>query len=327
LNRPVYLHKNHIIHYNCELFLTFVHIRIKKSLENYRILIIGASGLVGSNCYKLFKEKKDITVEGTYYLFNRPELHYYDTLKTDNAENFDIVSYNPTHILHAGALTHVDYCEQHPEESYQQTVASTNNLLAIADKLGSKFIYISTDYVFDGEAGPYHEKSRVNPISMYGRHKLEAEEGVLKSFTNNLILRVTNVYGDEVRNKNFIARLIEMGLNQKESTLNLPLDQYATPVNALDIAKALYNLIADDKSGIYNIASTDYLNRVQLAEKVLMHFPQHRVKINSRLTSELDQPAKRPLQGGLKAAKFLAEYPDFYFSSVDEYLVQKLKRL
>jgi dTDP-4-dehydrorhamnose reductase len=301
-----------------------VHIRIKKSLENYRILIIGASGLVGSNCYKLFKEKEGFTVEGTYYLFNRPELHYYDTLNTAKAENFDIISYNPTHILHAGALTHVDYCEQHPEESYQQTVASTKNLLDIADQLGSKFIYISTDYVFDGKSGPYSEEDAVNPISMYGRHKLEAEELVIHQSGNNLVLRVTNVYGDEVRNKNFISRLLEMGLQNKESVLNLPLDQYATPVNAWDIARSLFLLVKDNKKGIYNIASTDYLNRVQLAEKVLRHFPDHQVKINARITSDLAQPAKRPLQGGLKAAKFLKEYPDFYFSSVDEYLEEKL---
>src|SRR6185312_864631 len=104
---------------------------------------------------------------------------------------------------------------------------------------------------------------------------------------------------------------------------NLPVDQYATPVNALDVAKALHVLIKDNKSGVYNIASTDFLNRVQLAQKVMNHFPINEVSIVAKKTSELNQAAPRPLMGGLKSEKFLSEYPYFYFSSVDEYLFSK----
>jgi dTDP-4-dehydrorhamnose reductase len=294
-------------------------------MKNLRTLIIGASGLVGGNCFKYLTEQKDIDVVGTYFSFPAPGLHYYDTLNPDNPSNFDIEEFKPTHILHAGALTHVDYCEQHPEESYTKTVTSTQNIIKIANRFDASIIYISTDYVFDGKSGPYDEQATVNPISTYARHKLEAEELVLSHSNKNLALRVTNVYGDEIRNKNFVARLWEIGSNREETTLNLPVDQYATPVNALDIAMALYLLIKDGKTGIYNIASTDYLNRVQLAQKVLNHFPNHKAGIIAKLTSELGQPAPRPLQGGLKAAKFISEYPLFYFASVDEYLEKRNK--
>jgi len=269
-------------------------------------------------------KQEDFEVVGTYFSFVTEGLHFYDTLNPENPANFDIEAFNPTHILHAGALTHVDYCEQHPDESYTKTVLSTKNIVTLADKFGASIIYISTDYVFDGKSGPYDESAPVNPISTYARHKLEAEEIVNKHSEENIILRVTNVYGDENRNKNFIARLLEMGLNKETAVLNLPVDQYATPVNALDIAKALYLLIKDIKRGIYNIASTDYLNRVQLAQKVLGHFPGNQVEIVAKLTRDLNQPAARPLQGGLKTSKFLSEYPYFYFSGVDEYLAEKL---
>ena len=292
-------------------------------MKNKRILIVGASGLVGGNCLKYFQEKEQIDVVGTYFSFETEGLYFYDTLNPENPKNFNIDSFNPTHILHAGALTNVDYCEQHPEESFQKTVVSTQNILGLADKYGATVIYISTDYVFDGKSGPYDEYAPVNPISIYARHKLDAEELVIRHSENNLVLRVTNVYGDENRNKNFVSRLLEIGSNSEKVILNLPVDQYATPVNASDIAKALFLLIQDDKKGIYNIASTDYLNRVQLAEKVLKRFPYYIAEINARLTSDLGQPAARPLQGGLKASKFLLEYPDFYFSSVDEYLNEK----
>ena len=294
-------------------------------MKPYRVLIVGASGLVGSNCLDYLREQGDFEAAGTFFSFPIDGLHFFDTLALDNAENFEIDNFKPTHILHAGALTHVDYCESHQEESYLKTVQSTKNILSLAEKLSSKVIYISTDYVFDGLAGPYDEEAQVNPLSIYAKHKLEAEMLVRNQSSQNLILRVTNVYGDEARNKNFVARLWEMGTNHEEVTLNLPVDQFATPVNAFDVAKALFLLIRDSKSGVYNIASTDYLNRVQLAQKVMWRFSENKVSIIPKLTSDLNQPALRPLQGGLKSAKFLQEYPYFYFSSVDEYLNSKIR--
>lgn len=292
-------------------------------MKKYRILIIGASGLVGGNCLSYLSLQEDFEVAGTYFSFAANGLSFYDTLNPDNPENFDVESFKPTHILHAGALTHVDYCETHPDESELKTVQSTRNILRLAEKHKARIIYISTDYVFDGKAGPYDEEAEINPISVYARHKLEAEMLVRNQSPENLILRVTNVYGDEIRNKNFVARLFEMGQNHEKVTLNLPVDQYATPVNALDIAKALHLLIKDNKSGVYNIASTDFLNRVQLAQKIMNHFPVNEVSIIAKKTTGLNQAAPRPLMGGLKSEKFLSEYPYFYFSSVDEYLASK----
>src|ERR1039457_2059458 len=89
---------------------------------------------------------------------------------------------------------HVDYCEQHPEESYTKTLTSTKNIIKIAEKFKASIIYISTDYVFDGKSGPYDESATVNPISTYASHKLEAEQLVVNQSDHNLILRVTNVY-------------------------------------------------------------------------------------------------------------------------------------
>src|SRR5690606_41675199 len=88
--------------------------------------------------------------------------------------------WKPDVIVHCGALTHVDYCETNQEESYQKTVVSTHNLVAIAKACGSRFVYLSTDYVFDGEHGPYRETDPVNPISIYGAHKLQAEQYALE---------------------------------------------------------------------------------------------------------------------------------------------------
>jgi len=102
--------------------------------------------------------------------------------------------------------------------------------------------------------------------------------------------------------------------------LKLPFDQYATPVNAYDVARAVFELIVNDKSGVYNINSTDYLNRVELAEKILSHFPEAKYDMEKISTADLQQPAQRPLKGGLKNDKFMNEFPEFMFTTVDEYL-------
>ncbi|MBK8309949.1 MAG: sugar nucleotide-binding protein [Chitinophagaceae bacterium] len=115
----------------------------------------------------------------------------------------------------------------------------------MAKQIGARIIYLSTDYVFDGLAGPYTENDDVNPLNEYGRHKLAAEQMVLTYSEENLIVRVTNVYGDEIRNKNFISRIIEVIKQGDKLNLSLPFDQFATPVNAFDIARVIHQLLVN----------------------------------------------------------------------------------
>jgi dTDP-4-dehydrorhamnose reductase len=288
-----------------------------------KVFIAGASGLVGSNCLKHFIEQ-GWDVKGSYFSYEVPGTVFYNTLDVQDTNNFDVVSWRPDVIVHCGAMTHVDKCETEPDESYKQTVQSTINLLAVAKQCGAKFVYISTDYVFDGVDGPYKETAPVNPLSVYARHKLEAEQLSLSELEHTLVLRVTNVYGDEARGKNFIARIIDQCKNNQKLTLKLPYDQYATPANAWDIARAMYLLLRDEKEGIYHIGSTDYLNRVELALRVLKYFPNAEYDLLPMSTSELNQPAARPLLGGFITLKFSSEYPTFLYSNVDDYMKQKV---
>ncbi len=288
-----------------------------------KVFISGASGLVGGNCISYFKSKGIETV-GSHFSFETEQTVPFNTLDLNNPSNYDVIGFNPDYILHCGALTWVDYCEQHEEESYEKTVQSTKNLIDIAKQCNSKLVFIGTDYIFDGADGPYTEDVEPNPVNIYGRHKLEAEQLVAQELPESLILRITNVYGKELRNKNFVMRLVDNVKAGKDDNLKLPFDQYATPVNAADIAKALYLLMSDKKSGVYNIASTDYLNRVQLAERVLSYFPNHKMSVEPVDTETFNPPAKRPLNGGLISAKFLSEYPHFIFTNVDDFMKEIL---
>lgn len=289
-----------------------------------KVFISGASGLVGSNCLKHFTEQGWDTV-GSYYSFQTDGTVFYDTLNPDHPSNFNVTEFAPDVIVHCGALTHVDYCETHEEESYEKTVQSTINLIKLAKACGAGLVYISTDYVFDGKDGPYKEDAPFNPLCVYARHKLQAEQLVLKEIDKSLVLRVTNVYGNEVRGKNFVARIIEQCRNNQKLTLKLPYDQYASPANAWDIARAMYLLLRDNKHGVYNIGGTDYLNRVELALRVLSYFPDAEYDLIPINTEDMKQPAARPLLGGFVKAKFSSEYPDFLFGNVDSYMREQME--
>ena len=118
-------------------------------------------------------------------------------------------------------------------------------------------------------------------------------------------------------------RIIIELMHGDDKTVKGPLDQFASPINAIDIAKAVFLLINDNKIGVYHLASTDYLSRVQFLQIIKKYF--NTLKIESYKTSDLKQKAKRPLRGGLNAEKFLTEYPNFHFSNIDDYILKLFK--
>jgi dTDP-4-dehydrorhamnose reductase len=295
---------------------------MKKAQKTMRVFIIGASGLVGSNCLHYMRRDPEFEVLGTHFSFETNETVYFNVFKPW-AGTYDLNAFRPDVIIHTGALTHVDYCETHPEESYRHTVGSTEAVLRLSEKYEAPIVYISSDYVFDGKNGPYSEEDPVNPLSVYGQHKLQAENLLRSSALSHLILRITNVYGEEIRGKNFVAFLCREAQSGKKTKLKLPSDQYATPVNALDVGRIASLLIKDRKSGIYHVAPDEYLSRVELADKVLSYYPNNKIDIVALPTSELGQAAARPLKGGLKNDKIKREYPGFQFSTVDDYMRKK----
>ena len=285
------------------------------------VLILGASGLVGGNALTYLSQVPGYSVRGTHFTFATNTTYFFNTADLDDLANTAVLAdFTPDVVVHCGALTFVDYCESHPEESYSKTVDSTANALKLAKRYQAKLIYISTDYVFDGKQGPYLEEAPTNPVCVYGHHKLAAEQLVAASGLPYLILRITNVYGTELRGKNFVARLLQQMQQQERISLKLPFDQYATPINALDIARAIQYLLDHEKRGIYHLASTDYLNRYQLADRIVSKFRYNNTELLPITTASLAQPARRPLSAGLLAHKFLRDFPEFRFTTIDEFL-------
>ncbi|MFZ0596699.1 MAG: SDR family oxidoreductase [Flavobacterium sp.] len=252
------------------------------------ILVIGASGLVGSHCLDYFTEKQ-VPVLGTHLNFKTDNTVFFDPLNKNGFDFLDENKFLPDVIIHCGALTNVDYCEENIDKSYALTIQSTKVIVEYCKAKNIKLVYISTDYIFDGANGPYTENETPNPVNVYGKHKLEAEI-LVQELNNHIIARITNVYGEEKRSKNFIAHLLTLISSKTDKTFNLPYDQFATPIYAGDIARMLYLLIFDKKEGIYNLSSTDYYNRFQLANKVKSYFSESdHLNLNAISTKSLAQ--------------------------------------
>lgn len=265
-------------------------------------MVIGASGMVGEHILTTLNALEREAV-ATFYKTPVPSANYLNI--ADEVEvNKLIKAVNPQIIYLPAALTNVDYCENHPEEAYKINVTGVQNVVGAANRTGSRLIYFSTDYIFDGENGPYNEESTANPISEYGRQKLEAERYIALFSKDFLIIRTTIVYGWERQGKNFIYRLIKSLTNG--TPVKVPMDQVGSPTYANNLAQIVVNFSETPLNGVINISGLGLVNRYEFAKKAAQIFRLDESLILPVQTESLNQPAKRPMKAGLLTAKVSA---------------------
>ncbi|OGR67274.1 MAG: hypothetical protein A2081_01375 [Elusimicrobia bacterium GWC2_61_19] len=265
-----------------------------------RALIIGASGQVGATLTSLCVRRK-IEVYGT----SRKGQGF---LYLDLAEPASIAAAfekaRPEAVFLCSAMTHVDGCERDPGLAGRINAEGPALVAAECRKAGAKLVYFSTEYVFDGKDGPYAEDAPVNPVSVYGRTKLDGERAAL-ALEGALAVRTTVVYGYNPASKNFIMQLIN---NQRSGAkMRVPSDQFSNPTYAPELAAAVLDLAAADAAGIYNVVGPDWLSRYDFALKACEAFGFDPSFIEPKLTDELCQAAARPLKAGLKTEKLAAK--------------------
>lgn len=267
-----------------------------------KALIIGASGLVGS--YLLRKARDAYETIGTFH--NCPASGLIKLDVTDNISVKKTISeFDPDFVFFLGAMANVDLCEQEKGLCRLVNVEGVKNVAFAVKECGSKLIFYSTDYVFDGKSGPYKEDSRESPVSVYGKSKLMAEEIIKSSLKDFLIIRTSCVFGWHAQEKNFILTLIKKIKNRE--VINAAVDQITTPTYARDLADVSLKLAGADKNGIYNAAGSSFISRYDLALAAADIFCLDKGLIRAVKTEELSQKAKRPLNGGLDVSKIEKE--------------------
>ncbi len=261
-----------------------------------KALIVGASGFVGTALLEEFGADS----VGTYFSHAVAGLVPLD-LRDARAVDRLLDELRPGVVVQPAAQPHVDWCEEHPDESYAINVQGTRNLARAAERIGARYLFFSTDYVFDGESGPYPEDAPTRPLNVYGEHKLEAEKFIRETTTRFLIIRVCNVYGYEAQGKNFVMALLARG--RKGDRMNLPSDQWGVPTYGPNLAAAVGELAESSVTGILNVVGPDYLDRVTFARMACQIFDLDPHFLCPMTTAELGQRAVRPLRGGLDSTR------------------------
>ena len=261
-----------------------------------RALVIGASGQVGAALGARLTTRGH-TWTGTHGRVATPGLSFLDI--ADHAATARAVKEaSADWIFCPAALTHVDYCEEHPDEALRVNRDAAATAARAAASAGAGFVFYSTEYVFDGTAGPYAEDDPVNPLSHYGRSKLEGERAVTAANPRSLVLRTTVVYGPEPQGKNFVYQLLRRGRAGERMTI--PVDQVSSPTYNVDLAAASVELVERGLTGVYHVAGSAVLDRFAFARLACDVFGLDPALLEPVTTASLRQRAARPLQAGLR---------------------------
>lgn len=261
-------------------------------------LVIGASGMVGGSL--LVEFSKHGAAAGTYNHQARQTLLKLNICNFD--EVVDLISRSkPKVVLLPAALTNVDYCERNPKISYQVNCLGTYNVVRAVKATHSRLVFFSSDYVFDGITGPYKENDLVNPINIYGMHKVFAENVIFSNLSNFLIIRTTQVFGPDERKRNFVLRLIENFANGVQTFV--PIDQIGNPTFAPNLARTVYHLVQKNVTGIFNVVGSERISRYEFALRIAKVYGVDPTLIKPVNTDLLNQVAKRPLNAGLGTQK------------------------
>lgn len=272
---------------------------------NKRLLVIGASGLLGS---KLMAEAKvRYSVVGTC----NPEC---DGKSDWRMESLDIGSKDeverlfektkPEVVILTAAMTNVDACETNPQMANRVNAAGPGLVARECKRLDSRLIHVSTDYVFDGmKTRKYTEEDLPRPISVYGSSKLAGEKNVLSTLPEAVVARTAVLYGwNPIENKdNFVMwTLKKMRAGEKVTLFK---DQWISPTLADDLAKALVQLAQGDVRGVYHVAGPDCLDRPSCGKLIGKVFGLDERLVMPVPSSSVSLPAKRPKYSCLDVSK------------------------
>lgn len=280
-------------------------------------LVIGASGMVGTLLLGALEPRRTLPT-------SRSERQGWLQLDlAELAEESQAAAVLDRHNLDAiycvGGMTYVDGCEAQPELAQRVNARGPGMLAGYAHRRRLPFLYFSTEYVFDGfesDPGPYLEISRPNPLSVYGKSKLEGEQRVLAAHPDALVLRTTVVYGPDPGQKNYVYSLLRS--LSAGNIVRVPEDQISTPTYNRDLIRATLGLVAAGAGGVFHVCGPERMDRLEFAQQVAQRLGLDGSLLVGVSTAALSQTAPRPLQAGLAIQKLQRLYPELPMRTVAE---------
>jgi dTDP-4-dehydrorhamnose reductase len=263
-----------------------------------KILVTGANGQLG----KELREFSSLHTGLEFVFLSREDLpihqfelvrKYFNTLK-------------PAYCINCAAYTAVDKAESEKDLAFLINGEAVGVLAAICKEHNTKFIHISTDYVFNGKAAsPYTESFPTDPLNVYGASKLEGEKQAMELNPGSIIIRTSWLYSS--LGKNFVRTM--MKLMSEKDKIKVVNDQLGSPTNAADLAEIIFNIIGlchlqiyDWTPGIYNFSNEGIISWYDFA-KAIKEFTNSPCDVKPISTTEYPTPAKRPAYSGLDKTK------------------------
>ena len=270
---------------------------------NMKILISGASGLLGSKIAELAKAEGHQVFSG--YSSQKPRFGQSIRLDIKNKESVSktISDIKPDTIIHSAALTNVDECEKNKKLAEEINVVGTKSIAEAAKNNNAYLSYISTDYVFDGSKGMYKEEDKTNPVNFYGESKLNGEKAVKEVNERYLIARPSVIYGVRPPSGkiNFALWLVEsLEKNQEVQVLT---DQFISPTLNTNLAKMVLEASERRLNGIYHMSGASRTSRFEFAIQLAEIFDLDKSLIKKCCISDMNWVAKRPKNTSLDVSK------------------------
>jgi dTDP-4-dehydrorhamnose reductase len=286
-----------------------------------KFLVTGSAGLIGSQVVKdLAKSNHQV-----YSCYNDSRPHDGIAVKLDLTNNENIVqvvqTVKPDIIIHLAAMTNVDLCEKEKDLSLKINAKSTQIISKQAAKHDSFFVYVSTDYVFDGETGMKKESDVPNPVDYYGYSKYQGELAVEDMVSNWCIVRTSTPFGMHAVKKSFPSFVIENLQAKKE--ISVVIDQYTSPTYVPNLSRMLIEITTRQISGIIHLAGATRISRYDMAELVAEKLDLDKSLLRQIRIKEMDWVAKRPKDSSLdvsKAVSLLKEKPISIEQGLDQFI-------
>ena len=281
-----------------------------------KLLVLGGSGLIGNAIVK--KSKNEFDVLTTYYR---------NSIAIDNVNSFECIFPNdldkleevvrkekPDVTVNTMGYSNIDFCESNKNNTEMLHVETTERICNICESNDSKQIFLSSDYVFDGEKGDYSENDIPNPVNFYGLSKLKAEQLILKSPINTVI-RTSVIYDWDYRARFFNSVIKNLQNNQEFKATT---DVYNSVTLLDNLVESIFKVIKLDQNGIFHVADSTCMNRYEFAKIIAKKFQLDEKLIKTvSVQDDSKNIAKRPKNACLNNSKAKKEL-GLNFGTIEE---------
>jgi len=288
-----------------------------------KILILGGSGLLGKKLVEKASDSFEVISTFNNHKIEHSKSRTIRIKLPDEIFNLKSLIFNekPNLIINTIANTNIDYCEQHKTETYLLHVEMNKQIFKLCEDIASKFIFISSDYVFDGKKGDYMEYDKTSPVNYYGETKAIAESIILQNPTNT-VLRSSLIYDwdPQVRFLNYVVDKL-----RKNENIQAYDDFLTAPIFLEDLVGSIIKAVKKDASGIYNLAGPSCVTRMDFALAIARKFNFDKNLIEPVSVKSLDLIAERPRNSSLNKTKAEKDL-DIKFRSIEEGINEVYKK-